>query len=167
MGAYSRGYKLHFFIITEISTKIHFSVDEINLVWYNTNRFVRREFMDEKILKALGEPKRFLLLQLMAERGYCVRALARLSYLSESAVSQHLKILREAGLVYGVKKGYYTHYCLDKKALGNYIDELLRIRDAKSQPCNRPFYGCPEAEHIRCRSYVPPEQRRKEDEPNA
>ena len=77
--------------------------------------------MDEKILKALCEPRRFLLLQLMAERGYCVRALARQSYLSESAVSQHLKILREAGLVYGVKKGYYTHYCLDKEALGHVI----------------------------------------------
>ena len=119
--------------------------------------------MDEKILKALGEPKRFLLLQLMAERGYCVRALARLSYLSESAVSQHLKTLREAGLVYGVKKGYYTHYCLDKDALNACIEELIRIRDTKSKPCNGPFYGCPESEYLRCKSYVPPEQRRKED----
>ena len=123
--------------------------------------------MDEKILKALGEPKRFLLLQLMAERGYCVRALARLSYLSESAVSQHLKTLREAGLVYGVKKGYYTHYCLDKNALNSYIDELTRIRDTKCKPCNGPFYGCPESEYLRCKSYVPPEQRRKEDNTHA
>ena len=123
--------------------------------------------MDEKILKALGEPKRFLLLQLMAERGYCVRALARLSYLSESAVSQHLKTLREAGLVYGVKKGYYTHYCLDKDALNACIEELIRIRDTKPKACNGPFYGCPESEYLRCKSYVPPEQRRKEDTPHA
>ena len=53
--------------------------------------------MNEKILKALGEPKRFQLLQLMSSRSYCVRALAVRSSLSESAVSQHLKILREAG----------------------------------------------------------------------
>lgn len=119
--------------------------------------------MDEKMLRALGEPKRFLLLQLMAERGYCVRALARLSYLSESAVSQHLKVLREAGLVYGVKKGYYTHYCLDKGVLDTFIAELTRIRDTQRQPCNGPFYGCPESEYLRCKSYVPPEQRRKED----
>jgi len=118
--------------------------------------------MDEKILKALCEPKRFLLLQLMADRGYCVRALARLSYLSESAVSQHLKALREAGLVYGVKKGYYTHYCLDKDALGSVIDELARIRDTERKPCDRPFYGCPESEYLRCKSYVPPELREKE-----
>ena len=73
--------------------------------------------MDDKVLKALGEPKRFLLLQLMAKRGYCVQALAKQSQLSEPAVSQHLKVLREAGLVYGMKRGYYTHYCLDKEAL--------------------------------------------------
>jgi len=118
--------------------------------------------MDEKILKALGEPKRFLLLQLMSERGYCVRALARQSYLSESAVSQHLKTLREAGLVYGVKMGYYTHYCLDKEVLGNIIAELERIRDTKRKPCDGPFYGCPESEYLRCKSYVPPEKRGKE-----
>ena len=57
--------------------------------------------MNESVLKALGEPKRFQLLQLMAQRGYCVSALARKSQLSESAVSQHLKILRsyEYGLM--------------------------------------------------------------------
>ena len=115
--------------------------------------------MDEKMLKALGEPKRFLLLQLMAERGYCVRALARQSQLSESAVSQHLKVLREAGLVYGVKKGYYTHYCLDKEALNAVISALEIIRDTKRKPCDGPFYGCPESEYLRCKSYIPPELR--------
>ena len=120
--------------------------------------------MDDKVLKALFEPKRYLLMQLMSERGYCVRALARQSYLSESAVSQHLKTLREAGLVYGVKKGYYTHFCLDKEALGKVISELTLMKDAKRKPCDGPFYGCPESEYLRCRSYVPPEERRKEED---
>ncbi len=118
--------------------------------------------MEGKILKALGDPKRFLLLQLMSDRSYCVRALAQKSCLSESAVSQHLKILREAGLVYGIKKGYYTHYSLDKTALEAVILELERIRDAKRKPCDGPFYGCPESEYLKCKSYVPPEKRGKE-----
>ena len=120
--------------------------------------------MNDLTLKALGDSKRFLLLQLMSQRGYCVRALARLSQLSESAVSQHLKILREAGLVYGVKKGYYTHYCVDKDALEEIIAVLEQMRDMQPKPCDRPFYGCPEAEYIRCKSYVPPEERTKEGE---
>lgn len=119
--------------------------------------------MEEKVLKALGEPRRFLLLQLMADRGYCVRALARKSRLSEPAVSQHLKVLREAGLVYGVKMGYYTHYALDKAALGQVISELEQLRSTQRKPCDGPYYGCPESEYLRCRSYVPPEKREKEE----
>ena len=120
--------------------------------------------MDVKKLKALCEPKRFLLIKLMAERSYCVRALSLKSELSESAVSQHLKIMREAGLVYGVKKGYYTHYCLDKDALGEIIDELSVIKNIERKPCNRPFYGCEESEYVRCGSYVPPEERKENKE---
>ncbi len=115
--------------------------------------------MDDKVLKALGEPKRFQLLGLMAKRGYCVRALARQSQLSESAVSQHLKVLREAGLVYGVKRGYYTHYGLDKEALGALIRELEQLRDTERKPCSGPFYGCEDAEYLKCKSYVPQEKR--------
>ncbi len=119
--------------------------------------------MDEKILKAMFEPKRFLLLQLMAERGYCVRALARKSYLSESAVSQHLKILREAGLIYGVKKGYYTHYVLDKEALGKVVAELDALLKTERKPCEGPYYGCSEAEYLRCQAYVKQEANRKDN----
>ena len=121
--------------------------------------------MDEKMLKELGDPKRFQLLKLMSEKSYCVRALARRSGLSESAVSQHLKVLREAGLVHGVKMGYYTHYCVDKDALGRIISELEQMRNVTREPCDGPFYGCPESEYVRCKSYVPPENRVKEEEP--
>ena len=119
--------------------------------------------MDEKTLKAIGDAKRFLLLQLMSERSYCVGALARRSQLSEPAVSQHLKILREAGLVYGVKRGYYTHYCVDKDALAKVISEFQEMLNVRREPCDGPFYGCPESEYVRCQSYVPPEMRTKKE----
>lgn len=120
--------------------------------------------MDEKTLKAIGDVKRFQLLQLMSQRSYCVRALARSSQLSESAVSQHLKVLREAGLVYGMKRGYYTHYSVDKDALGRIIAELQQMLSTQRQPCDGPFYGCPESKYVRCKAYVPPENRNKEKE---
>jgi len=119
--------------------------------------------LDAKILKALGDPKRYALLELMSRRGYCVSALARLTCLSESAVSQHLKVLREAGLVHGVKKGYYTHYDVDRTALDGIIAALTQLRDSENKPCNDPFYGCSEAEYIDCKAYVPPEKRTKEE----
>ena len=117
--------------------------------------------MNDTVLKALFEPKRFLLLQLMSERGYCVRVLARKSYLSESAVSQHLKVLRDADLIFGVKQGYYTHYRLNKDKLGEVIEVLEKMRSVERKPCDRPFYGCPESEYLRCKSYVPPEKRER------
>ena len=119
--------------------------------------------MDAKTLKALGDPKRFLLLQLMSERGYCVSALAVRSELSESAVSQHLKVLREAGLVFGVKRGYYTHYCVDREVLGRVIDALEAMRSATRKPCGGPFYGCPVAEQVGCKADAPQNKGRKEE----
>ena len=118
--------------------------------------------MNEKALKALGDPRRFHLLKMMSERKYCVRALARLSQMSESAVSQHLKILREAGLAYGVKIGYYTHYAVNKDALQEIIAQLQELCDTRRQPCDGPFYGCPESEYVRCKAYVPMDERGKE-----
>lgn len=117
--------------------------------------------MDERTLKALGDPKRYLLLTILSEHGYCVKALAHRSALSESAVSQHLKILREADLVYGVKFGYYTHYKVNQDTLGQIISELETLRRNQRKPC--PFYGCSEAAAVRCKSYVAPEDRTEKE----
>lgn len=64
----------------------------------------------EIMLKALGEPMRLKIFQNLLLRKHCVRSLSRRLGISESAVSQHMKIMREAGLVYGEKHGYHTHY---------------------------------------------------------
>lgn len=120
--------------------------------------------MDDKVLKALCEKRRFELLQLMSRRSYCVRALALAAHMSEPAISQHIKILREAGLVYGIKRGFYTHYEVDKEALRQVIGEFEAICSAQRKPCDAPFYGCPESQQIRCQAYVPSELRQKETE---
>ena len=56
-------------------------------------------------MKALCEPSRCRIVSLLAERAYCVSALATLLNLSVPAVSQHLKVLRDAGIVYCEKYG--------------------------------------------------------------
>lgn len=115
--------------------------------------------MDDRVIKALGEPNRLRLMKLMSERSYCVKALSHASGLSESSVSQHLKMLREAGLVVGVKRGFYTHYAVEREALRSVIGELSAMLEVQRKPCDGPFYGCSEAEYIRCQAYVPPEKR--------
>ncbi len=83
-----------------------------------------------KALKALGDETRLKIIKLLLIKRFCVGALARRLDISESAVSQQLKILREAGLVLGEKEGYYVHYSVktDKLVeLGEYISGLKDI----------------------------------------
>jgi len=58
-----------------------------------------------------------------------VNALAARLEVSASAVSQHLRILRNADLVTPNKRGYYVHYQLNSETLGRWrelVDGLLR-----------------------------------------
>lgn len=70
-----------------------------------------------KILKALADETRLDLVKLLLTHDFCVGALAQRLGLSEGAVSQHLKLLREAGLVKGEKRGYFTHYTVERERL--------------------------------------------------
>lgn len=69
------------------------------------------------LLKALGDERRLEIIKLLLQKRFCVKALAKRLEISESAVSQQLKILREAELVRGEKKGYYVHYTVKKDSL--------------------------------------------------
>ena len=62
------------------------------------------------MLHALAEPMRFAILRCLLERKHCVRSLSRKLGVSEPAISQHLRVMREAGLIYGEKYGRHTHY---------------------------------------------------------
>jgi ArsR family transcriptional regulator len=68
-----------------------------------------------KMLKALGNPVRFQIVQILAERQTCITGeIVDQTTLAQSTVSQHLKVLREAGLIKGEIDGPATCYCLDE-----------------------------------------------------
>lgn len=70
------------------------------------------------LCKALAHPARIRILQFLkqADRCICGQIVDTLP-LAQSTVSQHLKILKQAGLVVGEIEGSRTCYCLDKKKL--------------------------------------------------
>ena len=70
-----------------------------------------------KSLKALADEKRLKIIHMLIANDLCVGALAKQLDVSKPAVSQHLQILRKAGLVIGEKRGYWTHYVVDRQAL--------------------------------------------------
>lgn len=76
------------------------------------------------IYKALGEPFRLRILALLREREACVCELADLLPISQPAVSQHLRKLREAGLVGERRQRYWTYYSL-REDLPEHIARLI------------------------------------------
>jgi len=70
--------------------------------------------------KALSVPMRLKILKLLAGRPLCVNAITRFLAISQPAVSQHLAVLRQAGLVRGRKSGYMVHYSLNHERLGQF-----------------------------------------------
>jgi DNA-binding transcriptional ArsR family regulator len=71
-------------------------------------------------IKALAHPARLAIvreLQRVGGTGCCCGDIVRDLPLAQSTVSQHLKILREAGLIRGEIDGPRSCYCLDQAAL--------------------------------------------------
>ena len=79
-------------------------------------------------LKVLSVASRLRILQLLKGRALCVGTLAARLHVTQGAVSQHLRILREAGLVIAERRGYYVHYRLNEAVLREWrvaIDTML------------------------------------------
>lgn len=84
-------------------------------------RLVEGEEADEELAalaKALGHPARVKILRILSRRRECLcgEIVGELP-LAQSTVSQHLKILKEAGLVRGTVDGPRVCYCLSESAL--------------------------------------------------
>ena len=71
-----------------------------------------------RMLKALGNPIRFQIMEFLAENQMCItNDIVRVMPLAQATISQHLKVLREAGLIYGETEGPATCYCLDANGI--------------------------------------------------
>jgi DNA-binding transcriptional ArsR family regulator len=96
------------------------------------------------LLKAIGDGSRFRIVEMLLVQDLCVGALARRVGLSDAAVSQHLQVLRKAGLVRGEKRGYWTHYTVEREALSLLGSELGAMADRgprSETSCFRMFQG--------------------------
>ena len=66
------------------------------------------------VCKALSHPARLAILQTLAQRGTCICGeIVDVMPLSQATVSQHLKILKNAGLITGEIEGQKSCYCIN------------------------------------------------------
>ncbi len=92
------------------------------------------------VLKAIADETRMKILTLLLRHNYCVRGLANALELTEATISQHLKVLREAGLLVGEKRGYFMHYNVERSVLhelAGEIEALAAIERTSYRPDKR------------------------------
>jgi len=95
-----------------------------------------------KACRALGDETRLNIFRLIRYKNFCVGALAEKLGISQSAVSQHLRVLREAGLVQAEKRGYYVHYLIQEEAIKKFQEQARFVLENKEGP----IPACPREE---------------------
>ena len=81
------------------------------------------------ILKVLSEPNRLKILLSMGLECTPVSAIIARTGLSQTNVSFHLRVLREAGVVKGERNGPYIYYCLYDTELLTLLSSLTEWRE--------------------------------------
>jgi len=78
------------------------------------------KIVPSEMFKVLAVETRVKIIDLLKSRGPLgVKNIAELVGITPAAVSQHLKILRQSGLVRSERKGYWIPYSIDEEALEN------------------------------------------------
>jgi DNA-binding transcriptional ArsR family regulator len=104
-----------------------------------TEEFTVKENKVAKYAKALAHPARVAILNLLIKKKTCICGdIVDELPLSQSTVSQHLKELKEAGLIKGDIEGAKVCYCIDEKEwdnANNYLNKLFHSYTTKNKCC--------------------------------
>lgn len=102
----------------------------------------RRKTIEDlaRLFRAVSVESRVRMLGQLRGGPLCVGALSARLGITQGAVSQHLRVLREAGLVRPRKRGYFTHYQVDEgsiKGMARTIKTFLSTKRRKGGrgPC--------------------------------
>lgn len=99
-------------------------------------KFPNKDIKIAAFAKALSHPARIAILQVLAEKKECICGeLVEDLPLAQSTVSQHLKALKEIGLIKGIIDGPRSLYCIDWKVferyqreMGSWSEKMLNLR---------------------------------------
>lgn len=82
-----------------------------------------------RIFKALGDPNRLSILEILMKEEKCACELLAGLDIGQSTLSHHMKILAEAGLVTCRRVGKWTHYTLDRQGWTKARQAILTLTD--------------------------------------
>lgn len=98
------------------------------------------------LFRVLGQPARIQILLLLAREPACVCHLETYLGLRQAAISQHLMLLRDAGLVNAAREGRNIYYSLARPDLLELVQQAARVSGLSPealQPQNAPLSACP------------------------
>ncbi len=91
--------------------------------------------LDDRLFKALSDQRRRKIIHLLKEKDTMTAGeIADEFSISKPAISEHLKILKNADLIYSEKKGQYIHYYLNSSIIEDLITYFFDfVNKGKSQ----------------------------------
>ena len=104
-------------------------------------QYVLKSSSTDELLRALADPLRARIVDLLADEQLCTCHLVELTGARQTNISNHLRVLREAGLLESEPAGRYTYYRLRPEALSavaaQYADLAVRAGRAAAhkRPC--------------------------------
>jgi ArsR family transcriptional regulator len=109
-----------------------------------------------EIFKALGDPTRLKIIRLLCSKEpmLCVGALAHELGISQPAVSQHLRILKNAGILRAHRLGLHVHYVFNPSMLHEHkemIDALFHVAFECCEPVSERGSCCGSNKDGKCR----------------
>ncbi|HUI29891.1 MAG TPA: metalloregulator ArsR/SmtB family transcription factor [Candidatus Acidoferrales bacterium] len=101
-----------------------------------TEEFKTKEIRLSRWAKALSHPARVAILRTLAERNACICGeIVEIMPLAQATVSQHLKELKDAGLIKGTVEGPSSCYCLNGEAIEELADDLDKLFNELRSGC--------------------------------
>lgn len=112
----------------------------INMATPKTAAFAKKEQDLAAFAKALAHPARISILKVLAQKNACICGeIVEVLPLAQSTVSQHLKELKEAGLIDGTIDGPRSCYCINWKAFEKFNTEFTslfhKLKDQQAKSC--------------------------------
>jgi DNA-binding transcriptional ArsR family regulator len=105
------------------------------------------EISISKLFSLIGEPARIQILLVIADQAACVCHLEAVTGIRQASISQHLMVLRKAGLVSTNRAGRNIYYRLERPEVMAVLQSAAQLSgldpDALRALARRPVAGCP------------------------
>ena len=93
------------------------------------DKYIRRA----KIFKALGDPKRIMIIEMLQNGELCACKILERFEMAQSTLSHHMKLLQESGFVKGRSEGKWVHYSLDPDGFEIASRIMLELSSTKNK----------------------------------